>query len=134
MLQELDLENPEVQQMLETIDYTAENPFKYIEDGEKITDRIISTQVNTKVSLISIGNYKTQTNTNGIRDNLYSSLFALLGEEKYNLLYENIQGDNSLSAKDNVLLKFHKQIEEATTDEKYIDIYIIYMLKNLKIH
>lgn len=134
MLQELDLENPEVQQMLETIDYTAENPFKYIEDGEKITDRIISTQVNTKVSLISIGNYKTQTNTNGIRDNLYSSLFALLGEEKYNLLYENIQGDNSLSAKDNVLLKFHKQIEEATTDEEYIDIYIIYMLKNLKIH
>lgn len=35
MLQELDLEDPEVQQMLETIDYTAKNPFKYIEDGKK---------------------------------------------------------------------------------------------------
>lgn len=123
MLQELDLEDPEVQQMLETIDYTAKNPFKYIEDGKKITDRILSAQVNTKDCLISIGDYKAQINTNGIKDNLYSSLFALLGEEKYNLIYENFQGDNSLSAKDNVLLKFHKQIEEATTDEAYMDIY-----------
>ena len=36
MLQKLDLENPEVRQMLETIDYREDNPFKLIEGGESI--------------------------------------------------------------------------------------------------
>lgn len=39
MLQELDLENPEVMQMLENIDYTADNPFKFVEDGEKYLEK-----------------------------------------------------------------------------------------------
>lgn len=124
MLQELDLENPEVMQMLENIDYTADNPFKFIEDGEKISRKIISTQRESKTNLISIdGNYKVHVGENGIKDNLYSTLFALLGDKKYNLLYENFQDNDSLNSKDNILLKFHKQIEEATTDENFINIY-----------
>lgn len=124
MLQGLDLENPEVRQMLENIDYTADNPFKFIEDGEKISRKIISTQREDKTNLISMGGtYKVHVGENGIKDNLYSTLFALLGDTKYNLLYENFQDNNPLSSKDNILLKFHKQIEEASTDENFINIY-----------
>lgn len=124
MLQGLDLENPEVRQMLQSIDYTADNPFKFIEDGEKISRKIISTQREDKTNLISIGGtYKVHVGENGIKDNLYSTLFALLGDTKYNLLYENFQDNNPLSSKDNILLKFHKQIEEASTDEDFINIY-----------
>lgn len=135
MLQELDLENPEVSQMLENIDYTADNPFKFIEDGEKIYRKIINTQRENKINLISIdGGYKAHIGENGIKDNLYSTLFALLGDKKYNLLYENFQDDNALNTEDNILLKFHKQIEEATTDEDFINIYnSIYELYNQKL-
>ena len=124
MLQELDLENPEVMQMLENIDYTADNPFKFVEDGEKISRKIISTQRENKTNLISIdGNYKVHVGKNGIKDNLYSTLFALLGNRKYNLLYEKFQDNDGENSKENILLKFHKQIEEATTDEDFINIY-----------
>ena len=124
MLQGLGFENPEVRQMLENIDYTADNPFIFIEDGEKISRKIISTQREDKTNLISIGgSYKAHVGENGIKDNLYSTLFALLGDKKYNLLYENFQDNNPLNSKDNILLKFHKQIEEATTDEDFINIY-----------
>ena len=109
ILQGLDLENPEVRQMLESIDYTADNPFKFIEDGEKISRKIISTQREDKTNLISMGGtYKVHVGENGIKDNLYSTLFALLGDKKYNLLYENFQDDDPLKSKENILLKFHK--------------------------
>lgn len=124
MLQGLDLGNSEVMQMLENIDYTADNPFKFVEGGEKISRKIISTQRENKTNLISInGNYKVHVGKNGIKDNLYSTLFALLGDKKYNLLYENFQDNDLLNSKDNILLKFYKQIEEATADEDFITIY-----------
>jgi uncharacterized protein (DUF1919 family) len=138
MLQELDLENPEVMQMLENIDYTADNPFKFVEDGEKISRKIISTQRENKTNLISIdGNYKVHVGKNGIKDNLYSTLFALLGNRKYNLLYEKFQDNDGRNSKENILLKFHKQIEEATTDEDFItkpydNLYYSYHHKNFK--
>lgn len=50
-------------------------------------------------------------------------MFALLGNRKYNLLYEKFQDNDGENSKENILLKFHKQIEEATTDEDFINIY-----------
>jgi hypothetical protein len=135
MLQELDLKNPDVKQMLENIDYTVDNPFRFIEDGEKISEKILSTQKENKNNLVSVnGNYKAAVGKNGIKDNVYSSLFTLIGEKKYNLLYEKFQDNNLLDTDNNILLDFHKQIEKATTDEEIIDIYDnIYELYNKKI-
>jgi len=49
MLQKLDLENPEVRQMLENIDYREENPFRLIAGREKIAEKIISLPNDEKI-------------------------------------------------------------------------------------
>lgn len=123
MLQELDLENPGVMQMLKDIDYTLDNPFKFIEEGEKISKKIITAQKIDKTNLIRVNsNYKASVGEKGIKNNLYKTLFTLLGDKKYNLLYEKFQ-DNVFNKKDNILLKFYKQIEKATTEEELINVY-----------
>ena len=109
--------------MLKDIDYTLDNPFKFIEEGEKISKKIITAQKIDKTNLIRVNsNYKASVGKKGIKDNLYKTLFTLLGDKKYNLLYEKFQ-DNVFNQKDNILLKFHKQIEKATTEEELINVY-----------
>ena len=53
-----------------------------------------------------------------IKGNLYSSLFTLLGDEKYNLLFENFNNGT-----DNILLDFYKLIESATNESDIVNIY-----------
>lgn len=124
MLRELGLENQEVMQMFENVDYTAENPFAYIEDGDKIAKKMLKTEKESKTHLIDIdGNYKVNVGESGIKDNLYSNLFVLLGEKKFNMLYKGFQDDYLNNNSENILLKFHKQIENAETNEDFISIY-----------
>lgn len=123
MMQNLGLENSEVKEMFEKIDYTQDNPFKMIEDGEKIAEKIKVTEKEKKDKLTNIDEYKTNVGEDGIRNNLYNSLFTFLGNSKYNLLYENFQGENELNNYDNILLKIHKQIETTKTDEDVINMY-----------
>lgn len=119
MLQGLNLETSEIQRMSETIDYKVDNPYKVIEDGEEISKRINDTQNDQKGQLISLGEFKANIGENGIKNNLYATLFALVGKERYNLLYENFNNGNA----DNVLLKFHRLIKSATNENDIISIY-----------
>lgn len=130
MLQQLGLKTAEIEYMLETIDYSAENPFQKIEGGETISEKIFNNSKLHRDNLISIGDYKINVGKNGIKDNLYSSLFVLLGNKKFNLLF---QADNSSKESENILLSIHKQIQGARTEEEFISIfnyiYELYMEK-----
>ena len=118
LMQEMDIEKPEVQNMLETIDYKESNPYVFIENGEEISKKIIETQNDKKGQLVDINGYKANVGTEGIKGNLYSSLFTLLGDEKYNLLFENFNNET-----DNILLDFYKLIESATNESDIVNIY-----------
>ena len=85
LMQEMDIEKPEVQNMLETIDYKESNPYVFIENGEEISKKIIETQNDDKGQLVNINGYRANIGTTGIKGNLYSSLFTLIEDKKYNL-------------------------------------------------
>ena len=118
LMQEMDIEKPKIQNMLETIDYKESNPYVFIENGEEISKKIIETQNDNKGKLVNINGYRANVGTAGIKGNLYSSLFTLLGDEKYNLLFENFN-----NGKDNILLDFYKLIESATNENDIVNIY-----------
>ena len=118
LMQKMDIEKPEVQNMLETIDYKESNPYVFIENGEEISKKIIETQNDDKGQLVDINGYKANVGTEGIKGNLYSSLFTLLGDKKYNLLFENFNNGT-----DNILLDFYKMIESATNESDIVNIY-----------
>ncbi len=123
ILQDLGLDNPEVQKMFESIEYTSENPFEKIEDGEEISEKIATIPKEDKESYATIGDYRTKVGKSGIKGNLYNSLFILLGKEKFNLLFENFQNATSFNNGENILLEIHRQIEKAETDEDVTSIY-----------
>ena len=118
LMQEMDIEKPEVQNMLETIDYKESNPYVFIENGEEISKKIIETQNDDKGQLVDINGYRANVGTEGIKGNLYSSLFTLLGDEKHNLLFENFNNGT-----DNIFLDFYKMIESATNESDIVNIY-----------
>lgn len=118
LLQTLDLENPDVQNMLANIPFTEINVFKFIPGGEKIAQRLNIAESSSKNVVVNMGEYKTSTSENGIKDNLYCSLSTVLGDKKFNLLFENFNGNA-----DNVLAKFYERIEHSSTDEEFISIY-----------
>ena len=118
LMQGMDIEKTEVQNMLETIDYKKNNPYVFIENGEEISKKIIETQNDDKGQLVDINGYKANVGTEGIKGNLYSSLFTLLGDEKYNLLFENFNNGT-----DNILLDFYKLIENVTNESDIVNIY-----------
>ena len=113
----LDIENPEVKKMLENIDYTASNPFKMIEDGKKILQRMFESEDEKKNEIINVSNFHVKVGKNGLKNNLYSSLFILLGDKKFNYLYEGF------SKNSNILLDISKQIEEASTEDEIVNVY-----------
>lgn len=124
MLKSLGIWNLEVREMFENIDYAACNVFEIIDGGDEISKKIVSTQCENRNRLISIyGNYKVNVGENGIKDNLYSTLFVLLGTQKYNLMYKNFQNSSPFYIDDNILFRFYRRIENATTDEEFINIY-----------
>lgn len=123
MLQTLDLSSPEVTDMLKGIDYKSNNQYKQIEEGREISEKIISTKNIDKQKSENIGEYSVEVGNNGIKDNIYASLFILLEDEKFNLLFEEIQQENSFDKEKNIMLNIHRQISEAKTDEEYIAIY-----------
>jgi len=123
MLQTLDLTNLEITDMYNGIDYKSNNQYKQIEDGIEISEKINSTKNIDKQNIVNVGGYTVQIGENGIKDNLYASLFTLLEDEKFNLLFENTQDNNSFDKNENILLKIHRQISDAKTDEEYIEIY-----------
>lgn len=118
LMQEMNIEKPKVQNMLETIDYKESNPYVFIENGEEISKKIIETQNDDKGQLVDINGYKANVGAERIKGNLYSSLFTLLGDEKYNLLFENFNNGT-----DNILLDFYKLIESATNESDIVNIY-----------
>ena len=118
LMQGMDIEKTEVQNMLETIDYKKNNPYVFIENGEEISKKIIETQNDDKGQLVDINGYRANVGTEGIKGNLYSSLFTLLGDEKYNLLFENFNNGT-----DNILLDFYKLIENVTNESDIVNIY-----------
>jgi len=124
LISNLDLENPQVQKMLEKIDYASDNSFKMVENGEFISQKNIECQSEDINTVFQQGEFKALVGKGGIKNNLYRSLFSLLGKEKFNLLYEQFN-----NGQENILVDITSQIENATTDEDIINIYnIIYQL------
>lgn len=117
IIRSLNLESTELENMSETINYDKDNPYKLIEDGQEIEENI--TKNDEKNTLKSVGEYKTIVEKKGIKSNLYGSLAILLGDKKYNLLFEKFQGDSE----NNILLNFHNLIKNAKTDNDVKDIY-----------
>ena len=72
MLSGLSLENLEVSQMMESVDYTADNPFKFVENGEALSKKIIDMEgtKEDETKLINIGSYGALVGEKGIKDNL----------------------------------------------------------------
>ncbi len=118
ILKSLDMQIPEVQIMNDKIDYKSNNPYKFIENGDKISQKIVEAQED-KECIVTIGEYKTTVGKSEIKGNLYSTLFTILGEEKYNLLYEKFNDNNE----DNILLKFYDKIENIANESDIIAIY-----------
>lgn len=53
----------------------------------------------------------------------------MLGDEKFNLLFQELENNNSLDSNDNIMLQIHKQITQATTEEEIMSVYdTIYQL------
>jgi len=123
LLQQLDLNNSDVKYMLDTIDYKTSNPYQQIEQGNVISQKIITTKNIKRDTTENIGEYTANVGENGIKDNLYATLFTLLGDEKYNLLFQEYEHSNSFNENENIMLQLHKKINEATTDEEIIDVY-----------
>lgn len=111
----LDLENPEVKEMLENIDYTKENPFQVIESRIDISKQIGKEQ-EEKNNAVVVGDGKVIVGQNGIKDNLYSSLFIVLGDEKYNLLFKK-------NEQDNILQDISAKIKSASTEQEIVQVY-----------
>lgn len=123
ILQNLGLDNPEVQKMFESIDYASKNPFHLIENGKEIAEKISTIPKEDKDNYASIGSYRTKVGKSGIKGNLYSSLFILLNDKKFNLLFTNFQDSTFLGNDGNVLLEIYSQIEGVKTDDDVIDVY-----------
>ena len=119
ILKGLNLQTPEIENMLETIDYTVSNPYTMVEDANKIVEKRESVINEVDGQLINIGEYQANVGTNGIKYNLYKTLFYVLNEKYYSLLFENFQdADNG-----NILLEFYNKIEMANTEQEVIEIY-----------
>lgn len=131
MLSSLDLEDSEINQMYTNIDYTIDNPFEIIPKAQKIVERITDDKSEDKNKIAIIDNYKTMTDKNGIKNNLYNSLFSLLGEKKYKLMFT--QYANEENEKSNDLIRIVEKIEKANNNEEfkliYEDIYELYSQK-----
>ena len=123
MLQEMDLNNSDVQMMFDKIDYKTNNQYTQIENGKIISEKMVSTRNINGSNITTIGDYTTNVNNNGIKDNLYASLFTVLENEKFNLLFEETQKENSFDEKENILYKMHKQIEGAKSEEEIMKVY-----------
>ena len=115
----LNLQTPEIENMLETIDYIKSNPYTMVKDANKIVDKRKSVMSEVDGQLINIGEYQANVGTNGIKYNLYKTLFYVLNEKYYNLLFENFQdSDNG-----NILIEFYNKIEMANNEQEIIEIY-----------
>lgn len=91
MLQMLDLQTPEVQNMLENIHFSEDNKFEFIQNGEQISKNMNVAQETPKNMVLNLGEYAIDTTNNGLKDNLYCSLLSLLGDKKFNLLFKNFE-------------------------------------------
>lgn len=118
MLQTLDIETPEVQHMLDTISFSNENRYEFIQNGKQIAQSLDNAQSNPKNTVQDIGEYVIHTTGNGIKDNLYSSVVSLLGDNKYNLIFKDFAGEGN-----NILVEFADKIEKATEEKDFINIY-----------
>ena len=128
MLGSLDIENPEVQHMLKNVDYSKNNKFIFKQNGEKIAKSLNIAKNTPKNDLENIGKYTIKTNKNGIKDNLYCSLEALIRNDKFNQLFNECEKSDK-----NILIEFSNKIEKANKEidfkKIYIDIYKLYAQK-----
>ena len=119
ILMGLNLQTPEIENMLETIDYTESNPYTMVEDANKIVKKRDSVINEDNGQLINIGEYQANVGTNGVKYNLYKTLFHVLADRYYNLLFINFQDADS----GNILLEFYNKIESANDEQEIIEIY-----------
>lgn len=119
IIQRSAIQAPEIQTMFDTIDYKTNNPYKFIKNGDKISKKILEVQSEDKEAIIGVGEYKANIGKSGIKGNLYRTLFTILGEEKYNLLYEKFRNDDE----DNILSEFYNRIENITNESDIIAVY-----------
>ena len=118
LLQTLDIQNPDIKNMLDNISFIENSAFKFIPGGEKIAQQLQTAEKTPKDEVVNVGQYKIATSKNGIKDNLYCTLSTLLGNKKFNLLYQDFQKTDN-----NLLVKFYNRIEQASTEDEFINIY-----------
>ena len=119
ILMGLNLQTPEIENMLETIDYTESNPYTMVEDADKIVKKRDCVINEDNGQLINIGEYQANVGKNGVKYNLYKTLFYVLANRYYNLLFRNFQDADSC----NILLEFYNKIESANDEKEIIEIY-----------
>lgn len=118
MLQALNINLPEVQYMLANISFTNKSRYEFIQNGEQIAKNLANAQLNQRNVVQKVGEYSLLTTSNGLKDNLYSSLMALLGDKKFNLIFKDFTGNAT-----NTLTEFADRIERATEETDFISIY-----------
>lgn len=119
ILMRLNLQTPEIENMIETIDYTESNPYKMVEDANKMVTKRDCVINEDNGQLINIGEYQVNVGRNGVKYNLYKTLFHVLGNRYYNLLFINFQDADS----SNILLEFYNKIERASNEQEIIELY-----------
>ena len=119
IVQSLGIEAPELRTMAETIDYRTNNPYKTIENGNEISARIMESQNEDITDITNIESYSLKIGKSEVKGNLYRTLYTILGDEKYNMLFENFQNGKE----ENPLAKFYNKIENIKNESDIIDIY-----------
>lgn len=119
-------DNPDIEEMMQNVDYTAENSFKKIDDGEIIANNLF-TNNDQDSKEYKFGRYVAKTGKDGIKGNLYQSIRAVFGKEIFNLLFEGYTSNPN-----NELHTLYKKIESidendpASIEGAYNDIYSLY--------
>ena len=124
MCKKLDRKNPEIKEMTKKVDYKKYNSLEKVKDGDEIVKNVFL-QNKEKNNIEKIDNYVVNTNENGIKGNLYSTLNLLYKRNKFNLIFKNYQNEY-LENGENKLVKIYNMINDIKDEndiQKIVNIY-----------
>ena len=124
MCKKLDRKNPEIKEMTKKVDYKKYNSLEKVKDGDEIVKNVFL-QNKEKNNIEKIDNYVVNTNENGIKGNLYSTLNLLYKRNKFNLIFKNYQNEY-LENGENKLVEIYNMINDVKGEndiQKIVNIY-----------
>ena len=124
MCKKLDRKNPEIKEMIKKVDYKTYNSLEKVKDGDEIIKNVFL-QSEEKNNLKRLGTYVANTNENGIKGNLYSTLNLLYKNHKFNLIFKNYQKEYFENG-ENKLVEIYNMIKDVKSEndiQKIVNIY-----------